>query len=69
MVVLRVAGVQGDVARRDCQHILDQRAGKPDAAVITQDRTGLGQKLHPLRRKFDELILRVNPTSSCVKTG
>ena len=44
-VLLRVAGVKGDVAGGDVQHVLDQGTRKTDAPVITQDRASVGQYL------------------------
>jgi hypothetical protein len=53
-VVLRVAGVEGDVAGGDGQHVLDQRARKADAAVVALDRPSVGQDLHARGRGLAE---------------
>ena len=44
-VVFFFAPVQRDVARRDGQHVLHQRAGEADAPVVAEDRAGTGQDL------------------------
>jgi type IV secretion system protein VirB9 len=49
-IMLRVARMQRDVARRHGQHVLDQCTRKPEASVIAKDRTRSGHDLHPRRR-------------------
>ncbi len=51
-VVLCIAAEQGDVARGEGQHVLDQRAGKPEAAVIAKDRARLRHDLDARGRRI-----------------
>jgi hypothetical protein len=44
-VLLRVTGVERDVARRNGQHVLDQRPRKAEAPILAEDRAGTGHDL------------------------
>ncbi len=44
-VMRRIAATERKVAAGDGQHILDQRAGDADAAILAHDAAGIGQDL------------------------
>ena len=53
-IKLRFAAMEREVGVGDSQHVLDQRARKPDATILALDCTGPGQELHARRRRIGE---------------
>jgi hypothetical protein len=68
-IMLWVAGMQRDVARRHRQHILDQRARKADAPVIALNRPGRRSASPPRWRRLAQPDLLQRLQRRCMDLG